>query len=209
MSDEPISAGLTARRTALRLSQPAWVYGAWGAVALGAAAASLLAAPGLPGLFGAMLACIMIGIAAVDARHFIIPDVLVLAALVLGLAAALDRSDALTTAFTLPLLRGVALALAFFVFRAAYRAIRGRDGIGLGDVKLAGVAGVWLTTMGGAIAIDIAALSALAVVVIRMLRGERVSGRTVIPFGLFFAPAIWIAWLFEVLSPRLLEWGPG
>jgi leader peptidase (prepilin peptidase) / N-methyltransferase len=205
LSDEPNAAGLQVRHAALRLSHPEWSRAAWGGVALGAAVASILAAPGLSGLLGAALACVMIAVAAVDARHFVIPDLLVLAGLVLGLvAAALDRSEAMTTAVAAAVLRGFLLALIFFVFRAAYRSIRGRDGIGLGDVKLAAVAGVWLSAMGAAIAIDIAALSALVVVVVRMFCGERVGATTVIPFGLFFAPAIWIAWLFEAISPRFL-----
>jgi hypothetical protein len=41
------------------------------------------------------------------------------------------------------------------------------------------------------------------VVLIAALRGQRVTGVTAVPFGLFFAPAIWLAWLFEVMSLRL------
>jgi leader peptidase (prepilin peptidase)/N-methyltransferase len=75
--------------------------------------------------------------------------------------------------------------------------LRGREGIGLGDIKLAAVAGVWLDLPAVALAIEIAALAALTIVLIRALRGRRVTGKTPIPFGLFFAPAIWIGWLLE------------
>jgi leader peptidase (prepilin peptidase)/N-methyltransferase len=179
-------------------------YAVWGAAALCAGAASVLAAPGAPGVLGGALALVMIAIAAIDARRFLIPDQLVLVGLLLGLAAAaMDRAAPLPTALAVSALRGLVLALAFFVFRAAYRHIRGRDGIGLGDVKLAAVAGVWLAWTAIAVAIDIAALSALAIVLVQAARGERISGTTAIPFGLFLAPAIWIAWLFEVISARL------
>ncbi|MBV8776471.1 MAG: prepilin peptidase, partial [Alphaproteobacteria bacterium] len=98
--------------------------------------------------------------------------------------------------------RGTALALAFWLFRLVYRRLRGRDGIGLGDVKLAAVAGLWLDWIAIAVAVDIAALSALAVVLVQAARGRKISVTTRIPFGLFFAPAIWLAWLIERLFLR-------
>ena len=59
-----------------------------------------------------------------------------------------------------------------------YRRIRGRDGIGLGDVKLAGVAGVWLDWWVLPVAIEIAALAALAVYAMRFLHGRNLSARS-------------------------------
>jgi leader peptidase (prepilin peptidase)/N-methyltransferase len=187
-----------------RMSHFIWSYRAWGAVALCAVAASVLAAPGLPGVLGGGLAVVMIAIAAIDARRFVIPDKLVLAGLLLGFVeASIGQSELVTTALLGSALRSIALALAFWGFRAAYRRLRGREGIGLGDVKLAAVAGAWLGWTAAALAIDIAALSALAVVLIRALRGQRITSTTAVPFGLFFAPAIWLAWLFEAMSWRL------
>src|SRR5438552_612425 len=60
-------------------------YVALGLVILCAAAASVWAAPGLRGWLGAVLAGIMLVIAAVDARSFIIPDKLTVAALAFGI----------------------------------------------------------------------------------------------------------------------------
>lgn len=184
-----------------RMALPVGSYAVWGAVAVCAAAASLFAAPDPSGVLGGGLALVMIAIAAIDARRFVIPDELVLAGLLLGLiAAAVDQSEALTAALLHAVVRAGALALATLAFRTAYRLIRGREGIGLGDVKLAGVAGAWLGWLAVAVAVDIAALSALAVVLIRAAGGQRVTRKTAVPFGLFFGPAIWIAWLFETLS---------
>ena len=56
------------------------------------------------------------------------------------------------------LLRGAVLALLFLGLRVLYRRVRGRDGIGLGDVKLAGVVGAWLGWVTIPIAVEIAAL---------------------------------------------------
>ena len=185
------------------MSHPAWSDAGWGALALFAVGASVAAAPGLPGVLGGGLAVVMIAIAAIDARRFIIPNELVLAGLLLGFVeASINRSELVTTALLGAALRSVTLALAFWGFRTAYRLIRGREGIGLGDVKLAAAAGAWLGWMAIALAVDIAALSALAAVAIRALRGQPITGKTPVPFGLFFAPAIWIAWLFETMNSR-------
>jgi leader peptidase (prepilin peptidase) / N-methyltransferase len=183
------------------MAPPVWTYAVWGTAAACAAVASLFAAPDLSGVLGAGLALVMIAIAVIDARRFVIPDELVLAGLLLGLiAAAVEQSESLAAALLHAVVRAGALALATLAFRTAYRLIRGREGIGLGDVKLAGVAGAWLGWLAIAVAVDIAALSALAVVLIRAAGGQRVTRKTAVPFGLFFAPAIWIAWLFETLS---------
>lgn len=175
-------------------------YSGWAVAALIAVIASVVVVPGLSGLLGASLAVLMIAIAAVDARHFIIPDKLVLAALVLGLLeASLSETDRLGS-FLNSALRSVVLAALFLGFRVGYRRIRGREGLGLGDVKLAAVGGLWLSWMMAAIAVDIAALAALASVVISAVRGQKISGQTKVPFGLFFAPALWLAWLFGKIT---------
>ncbi len=134
------------------------------------AAASIIAAPGLGGVAGAGLACLMVAIAAVDARRFIIPDEFSAAALALGLVdAAIRQPDAIGAALAGAALRAAVTAGLFFGLWAAYRRLRGRDGIGLGDVKLAGVAGAWLDWPSIPIAVEIAALAALAVCLVRWL----------------------------------------
>ncbi len=174
------------------------VYIASGIAAVATVAASLLAAPGIAGAFGGGLAVIMIAIAAVDARYFIIPDILVLFALFWGLLYAFVDQDGAATALILPILRALILSLTFLALRNGYKWLRGREGIGLGDVKLAAVAGVWLDWLPIALAIEIAALAGIAVVAVVAIRGKRVSRRTRLPFGAFFAPAIWLGWLLSV-----------
>jgi leader peptidase (prepilin peptidase)/N-methyltransferase len=155
-------------------------------------------AGGVRGAVGALLALLMLAIAVIDARRFIIPNELTLATLMLALvqAALLDVHAA--AAVLQAVLRGAALALIFFAIRETYAKLRGRDGLGLGDVKLAGVAGAWLGWTAIPIAVEIAALSALAMYLVRYLSGRPLRATQRIPFGLFLAPAIWIAWMFEV-----------
>jgi len=168
-------------------------------VAIIGVAASIIMVPDWRGLAGAGLAVLMAAIAAVDARRFIIPDELTGAALALGLVyAAIEGADGLAPALAFAALRGAMTALAFLALRASYRGLRGREGIGLGDVKLAGVAGVWLDWSVIPIAIEIAAVAALGAYLVRHLwLGRPVTPTIRMPFGLFLAPAIWIGWILE------------
>jgi leader peptidase (prepilin peptidase) / N-methyltransferase len=169
------------------------------AVAVAACAASLIAAPGWPGWFGAALALTAIAIAAVDARWFIIPNELTAACFALALAYAAATDPQPLWAMGFAVLRGAVLALLFLGLREAYRRLRGRDGLGLGDVKLAGCAGAWLSWLAMPIAIEIAALSAIAAVAVRHVAGGRpLDAALKFPFGLFLAPSIWLGWLIDV-----------
>jgi leader peptidase (prepilin peptidase)/N-methyltransferase len=178
------------------------------AVGVAAAAASIAAVPGLAGWLGAGLALIMLAIAAVDARRFIIPDSLNALGLALGMVhavvvhavvrAAVPEEGSLAQALAVAALRAAGLALVFLILRLLYARVRGRHGIGLGDVKLAAVAGAWLGWNAMPVAIEIAALSALAVYAVRHFVFRRpLRATTRLPFGLFFAPAIWLGWLLE------------
>ena len=70
-------------------------------------AASLILLPNAYGVIGGGLAVLMITIAIVDARHFIIPDELTAAALALGfLHAAIQDSDMVVEALASAALRG-------------------------------------------------------------------------------------------------------
>src|SRR5690348_3214320 len=102
-------------------------------------AASLIVLPNALGVIGGGLAILMIAIAVIDARRFIIPNELTAAALALGFVnAVIQESDVILQALATAALRGAVVALAFFGLRVLYRRVRGREGIGLGDVKLAG-----------------------------------------------------------------------
>lgn len=161
-------------------------------------AVSLAVAPDVNGAFGAALAALMLPIAAVDARKFIIPDPLVGAALAVGLLRAGLGGDA--TEFVRALLRAGVSAAAFLLVMLGYQALRHRRGMGLGDVKLAAVAGAWLDWLTVAAVIEVAALSAIAIYLLRsFLRHRPLRSRAALPFGLFLAPAIWLGWLAEAM----------
>src|ERR1700730_626281 len=172
-----------------------------GIASIAAVGSSFMLAPGLEGLLGARVAVTMIAIAAIDFRRFIIPDQLTALGLVLGLIhAALQEPRMAVEEMLIAVLRGALLAAVFLAVRAIYGWIRGREGVGLGDIKLAGVGGVWLDWTMMPICIEIAALSGLTIYVLRQLRSRRAVSRIArLPFGSFLAPAIWLCWALQLI----------
>lgn len=165
----------------------------------GMVVASLALAPNLQGLLGALLAIVTISIAFFDWRSFIIPNWLNAAGFLLGLVNVVSVAPgAVIWAVEMALIRALVAAAIFFGLRVLYAAVRGRQGLGLGDVKLAAVAAVWLDWTTLPLAIELAAATALCVYVLRqVLLGRHVSAQSMIPFGFFFAPAIWLCWFFQ------------
>jgi leader peptidase (prepilin peptidase) / N-methyltransferase len=161
---------------------------------------SVISAPGVYGVLGAGLALVMLAIAVIDWRSFIIPDWLSATGACLAIMyAAIQERDAMLQSVATAVVRGALLALLFFALRYGYMRLRGRQGLGLGDVKLAFVAGAWLDWLMVPIAIQLAAFAALSTYLLRQLvSGQSMSATNRMPFGLFLAPAIWICWLFEV-----------
>jgi leader peptidase (prepilin peptidase) / N-methyltransferase len=166
------------------------------------ALASLASVPGSIGWLGVGLAELMLAIAIIDWRHFLIPDRLSAAAFVLGLAHAWwqDPQD-LVVALATALARGAVLAIAFWALRFCYRHIRGREGLGFGDVKLAGVAGVWLGWPMLPLVVELAAVAALMFYGLRqVIQKKELSATSRLPFGTFLAMAIWLTWVFENMT---------
>jgi leader peptidase (prepilin peptidase) / N-methyltransferase len=186
-------------------AKPAWqapiAYAAFAAIACSIVIASLVAAPGRSGLFGGALGLLMLAIAVADARAFIIPDKLTITAFALALTnAANEGLESMPENIAVAALRGLVLALAFFALREIYLRLRHRHGIGLGDVKLAAVAGAWLDWTLIPVAIEIAALTALIFYIAsRLFLRRPLCAAAQLPFGLFFAPALWFCWLLNVI----------
>lgn len=96
----------------------------------GAALALALDPPG-GALAGALVLWLLATLALADARHRRLPDVLTAALAVVALATALAAGHGGAA------LAGAAIgAGGFWLIRIAYRALRGREGLGMGDVKL-------------------------------------------------------------------------
>jgi leader peptidase (prepilin peptidase)/N-methyltransferase len=168
---------------------------------LAAVAVSLVASPGVEGLFGAFLGLLMFAIAIIDSRRYIIPNELTAAAFALALLrAGTVGPDADWLGVAWAALRAAAIALPFLTLMVLYRRWRGRDGLGLGDVKLAAVAGAWLDWTTIFAVIELATLSALGAYLVNgYFRKRTLKATAFLPFGSFLAPAIWIGWLIEAM----------
>jgi leader peptidase (prepilin peptidase) / N-methyltransferase len=160
---------------------------------------SITLVPNIAGVLGAGLILLMLTIAVIDGRTYIIPNWLNACGFALAmLHAAVNEPDDRLMSMGIAALRGGVLLLVFLVVRIGYSAIRGRQGLGFGDVKLAGVAGAWLEWFMLPIVVEIAAVAALATYVLRhMLLRRSMSRADRLPFGLYLAPAIWLSWLVQ------------
>ncbi len=172
-------------------------------LALATAAAAILGASlaisaDLRGALGALLGWLMLAIAQSDARRFIVPDALVAAAFALGLVEAMVAAGGGLEAPAVAAAQAALAAATLLAIELIYRRLRGRAGLGLGDVKLAGVAGAWLSASLLPAAIELAALAALLAYAARQIRKRRrFRSGSRLPFAVFLAPSIWIVWLFE------------
>jgi leader peptidase (prepilin peptidase)/N-methyltransferase len=171
------------------------------AALLAAVGVSLVAAPGVDGLFGAFLGSLMFAIAVIDYRRYIIPNELTAAAFALALLrAGTVGPDADWLGVVWAASRAATIVLPFLALMIFYRRWRGRDGLGLGDIKLAAVAGAWLGWTTIFAAIELATLSALGAYIINgYVRKRPLKATEFLPFGLFLAPSIWLGWLMEAL----------
>jgi leader peptidase (prepilin peptidase)/N-methyltransferase len=178
----------------------AWTNVILALVAVATVIISIRSAPGTIGLLAAGLALVMLAIAVIDGRSFIIPNWLNAVGFSLAIVhAAAQEPAAILQAVSYAAMRGGALALIFLALRYGYAQLRGRQGLGLGDVKLALVAGAWLDWLMIPVAIELAAFAALSAYGLRQIAsGRSISATSRMPFGLFFAPAIWISWVLEV-----------
>jgi leader peptidase (prepilin peptidase) / N-methyltransferase len=177
----------------------------WSLAGAGVLLISFTVAPGVEGALGGALGLVMLGIVSVDARRFVVPNVLSAGAFALGVIhGAVASPDSSFEGALTALSRAAFAAGLFLLLRIAYRHLRGRDGLGFGDVKLAGAAGAWLSLPMLPISIEIAAVTALAAYVLRQRKRSRIlraAGR--VPFGAFFAPAIWLGWMLDTMIPIL------
>jgi len=139
----------------------------------------------------------LVALAWIDWEHFRLPDALTLPLLLAGLGAAwlLDPYSAPEHAAAAALgylaLRGLALA---------YRALRGREGLGAGDAKLLAAAGAWVGLEALPVVVLVAALLGIGLALVARLRGQAVTRETAIPFGPGLCAALWLAWLYGGVS---------
>lgn len=141
---------------------------------------------------------VMAAVTLIDLDHRIIPDEISLPGIVLGLLVC----PLLGVSRVSALIGMAAGAGSLLAVALAYRWIRGTAGMGMGDVKLAGMLGAFLGWKGVFLSILIGSLLG-SLFGLTLLATRRGSGRTALPYGTFVAPAAAVVLLF---GERLLLW---
>jgi len=127
----------------------------------------------------------------IDLRWYWLPDRITLPMAAIGLLVAAVDGNGLNA--LIGLASGAGL---FLVVRVAYKMLRGREGLGMGDVKLAAAMGAWLLPAGLFYAIFIAALTGCVVVLTRTLFSRpQITAATRIAFGPLLIVGFWVEWL--------------
>jgi leader peptidase (prepilin peptidase)/N-methyltransferase len=137
------------------------------------------------------LAGASVALAIIDVEHHRLPDAIVLPSYAVGLVL-LGASSALSGEWD-ALLRGVVGMAALFVFYLALALVK-PGAMGLGDVKLAGVLGLWLGWLGwGELVVGAFAAFLLgglfSIVLLATRRAQRTGG---IPFGPWMLAGAWV-----------------
>jgi leader peptidase (prepilin peptidase)/N-methyltransferase len=145
--------------------------------------------PGLPFFSAALLTSALIVLAFIDYDHKLLPDAVVLPTAALGLLYALVRED---MSFLQALL-GAAVGAGFLLLVfGVYYLIRKKEGLGMGDVTMMAMVGVYLG-WGKTLLTLILASFAGAIVGGVILAVRKKDLQFALPFGTFLAPAAYVA----------------
>jgi leader peptidase (prepilin peptidase)/N-methyltransferase len=180
-----------------------WEVGVCAILGIAAAGALAVVTTAVTAVATGYLVFTMLLVTIIDSRHYVIPDVLSLPAIPIGLlAASWTLPDSIETILFDQILAAFVSSSTLFVIRILYRRLRGAEGLGLGDVKLAAAAGAWV----GLQALPMTGLLATGAALITILvsnatkRKASIGLKTAIPFGSFIAPAIIVVWGFRLLA---------
>lgn len=145
------------------------------------------------GLLGGLLfAPALVFLAFHDLRTGRLPDAVSLPLIVLGLVFALAGVPVSLADSALGVALGGGVS---WTVRAVFRRLRGREGLGFGDVKLIAALGAWLGPAPLPVMISVAAAGAIAVLLMRGFGRGRISREESIAFGPFLALSGWLTWL--------------
>jgi len=152
-------------------------------------------------------AAALLAVSVIDARLRIIPDVVTLPGTMLafvlpGVANLLGRGDLWPVSMTDVLFGYFVGAGSLLAVAVGYLLLTGREGMGLGDVKLMGLCGALLGWKGVLLAILLGSvIGTLVAVPLVLLRGG--GRRTELPFGPYLAAGSLVVLLY---GNRMIEW---
>lgn len=169
-----------------------WLYGG---LLLGGLVCAFTILPWPEPLFASGFWCCVIVIAKSDLAFYLIPDAATFVLAGFGLTRAIVLSfprDAGAPDGEHGLWASIASALLafalFFVTSWIYERLTGREGLGFGDVKLAGALGLWLDPRAFALALELAAFTGFLLVFRHAIKGQSLR-QARLPLGALLAPA--------------------
>lgn len=164
------------------------------------AAVSALCLPWPLALLSTLLGGLMVAGADVDARCYLLPDVVTLGGLACGIAAAaLVEPFSPWPAMAAAIARAPSTAGVLAAIRVVHGRLSGIEGLGRGDVKLAAAIGAWLPAELIPFCFALATAAALGFVLLSRLRGQVIGRTTRIPFGAFLCPSLWLVFFAGLL----------
>lgn len=139
----------------------------------------------------------LLALAVMDLRSMFLADALTLPLIPAGLAVCLWMDPDAIWTHVAGVVAGAALlaALSWGYFR-----LRGREGLGLGDVKLMAAAGAWIGVDGLGTVILWAVMVNALLVAADVVRGRPLSATTQVPLGTGLATGLWLTWLYGPVS---------
>jgi leader peptidase (prepilin peptidase)/N-methyltransferase len=147
---------------------------------------------GLTAIAGCLFTSALIVLGFIDAYHQILPDAITMPGLVLALAYSFFRED---LNFRGALLGAVVGGGFLLLVYGAYRLIRKKEGLGMGDVTMMLMVGAFLGWPRTLLVLILASFSgALFGVYLIVRKGKNV--QFALPFGTFIAPAAFVAMLW-------------
>ncbi len=141
----------------------------------------------------AVFCWLLLGLAWMDGETFLLPDVFTLPGILLGLVFRAACVPVFWQGLLYGLLGALGIGGSLLLVSLVYRLVRGRVGMGLGDVKLGCMLGAWLGWQRGAEALFLgvfgAAAAAVVVVVLHRRKTSSISGSGTLrlPLGTFLA----------------------
>jgi leader peptidase (prepilin peptidase)/N-methyltransferase len=136
--------------------------------------------------------CALIALGFIDAYHQVLPDAITMPGLVLALVYAFFRDD---LTFRGALLGAVVGAGFLLLVYGAYRLIRKKEGLGMGDVTMLLMVGAYLGLMRTLLVLIVASFVGAFVGIYLVLRRGK-DFQFALPFGTFLAPAAFVAMLW-------------
>ena len=183
------------RACGARIDPVHWQIEAAGA-AIGAAAGLVVAGP--EAVAGAVFGWLLLALAALDLRHWWLPDRLTAMLALTGLA---SGAAGVIPPLAERAIGGTAGFASLWLIAAAYRRLRGREGMGGGDPKLFGAIGLWLGWRMLPGVLLLASVIGLGWVLWQAARGRRPAATDAVPFGVLLALAAYPGWL------AMVAWG--